>query len=73
MTPNEAAELLVESMRQVSAARAEAVQLRLWLRAAMRVVIEQHRTIDHLRGQLQRERQQHRDLMESIQLAREVA
>lgn len=73
MTAAEACTLLAKQAQATSAARADAEQLKTWLRAAMRALIVQNRDIDRLRADLQREQRQHRDLREETLLRREAA
>lgn len=69
MTAGEACALLADMTRQFCAARAERDELRMWLRAALRVLVDQSAALDAAREQLRRERSQHRDLRETILIA----
>jgi hypothetical protein len=73
MTANEASTLLHEHVVQLHAARAERDELRAWVRAALRTLVDRTRELDRLREQLRRECQQHAALRETMLARAEAA
>jgi hypothetical protein len=69
VTLSEACTLLVDQTRQLFAARAERDELRLWLRTALRVLIDLQRKNDRLQAAVRRERRLYQDLVETFAVA----